>query len=367
LQGVHILNNKATDNGNNAYAAIAKILTAYNLGILTDHWGDIPYTKALNGALNPTYDKQAEIYAKMDLLLDSAIAEADMDPGVSAPAGDDFLYNGDMSLWKKFAYTLKARNAIHLIKAPDHDPVTQSNLALSNLENGFQSNDDEAAFKAYSDNAGSESPWFLNIDAGQGGVVLSSTLIDSLVARNDPRLPLLAAVGSEGDYLGKQIGADPAPDVSVYSVINSFYAAPDAPVYFQTYAEALFIKAEALFRTSGAAAAEPIYKQGINSHMNKLGLDTTSAAVMAYVASRSLLTTSTPLQRIIEEKTLGNFLNTENYNDWRRTGYPDLSIVQNPHIPSIPRRYPYPLGEETANPQPEQSADITDRVWWDQP
>jgi hypothetical protein len=375
LQNLNILNKKATVNGNHAYGAIAKILTAYNLGIITDSWGDIPYTNALNGALTPAYDKQEAIYAKMDLLLDSAIAEAAMDPGKAVPGGDDFLYNGDMTLWQKFAYSLKARNYIHLTKAPGHNAIDQSNAAIEFLKNGFQSNDEEAVFRAYKNSAGSESPWFLNIDAGQGGVVLSSTLIDSLVSRKDPRLPFIATKGSNDTYLGKPIGANPAPDVSVYSVLNNFYAAVDAPVYFFNYSEALFIKAEAIFRTSGPAAATPVYQAAMQSNFDKYKATLANnslkqeydSLVNIYMTNRGTLTAGNALQLIIEEKTIANFLSTENYNDWRRTGYPLLSIVQNPYIPTIPRRFPYPLAEETANPQPEQSLKITDRVWWDQP
>jgi protein-disulfide isomerase-like protein with CxxC motif len=134
-----------------------------------------------------------------------------------------------------------------------------------------------------------------------------------------------------------------------------------------SYPEAAFIKAEAVFRVSGAAAATPVYINAINSAMNRVGLDTTSAAVLAYVATRTPLTTANAMQRIMEEKALGNFLSIENFNDWRRTGYPILTVVQNPHVPTIPRRFPYAFAEETANPQPQQSAAITDRVWWDAP
>jgi len=34
-------------------------------------------------------------------------------------------------------------------------------------------------------------------------------------------------------------------------------------------------------------------------------------------------------------------------------------------LPSIPRRLLYPQVEKIANPQSEQTALLTDRVWWD--
>lgn len=361
-----LLNNKAEGHGNHAYAAISKILSAYMMGVVTDHWGDIPYSQGFFGKLKVTYDKQEDVYKAMQVLLDSAILEKDMDPGKLTPDQDDQIYQGDMDLWVKFAYALKARYYIHLTKAPGYDAITQSNLALDALSKSFTSTAEEAKYAFYTGAPAQESPWSLNIDGSQGGVVCASTLIDSLVARNDPRLPILTVQGTGGDS-GRVIGSDVDPDFTVYSTVGSFYADPAAPSYIFNYAEILFIKAEAVLRTQGAAAATPIYINGINAHMAKLGLDTTSAEVTSYIASRSPLTTANGMELLMQEKTLANFLSMENFTDWRRTGHPALTIVNNAYVPSIARRYPYPLAEISANPQPQQSADVTDRVWWDAP
>jgi hypothetical protein len=367
LQNLKILDSKAEAAGHHSYGVVAKVLTAYTLGIVTDMVGDAPYSQAFDGALHPIYDKQEDIYKAMQSLLDSAIAENSMDPGNSVPGEDDFLYGGTMSSWVKFAYTLKARYYMHLTKAPGYTAATQAGLALTALQNGFGAQSDEASFAAYGNAAGSENPWFENIDPSNGPISLASTFVDSLVSRNDPRLPIIATPGSGGGDSGRVIGSVPDADASVYSNVGDFYAASNAPEAFLTYSEALFLKAEATFRISGAAAANPIYINAINSAMSKLGLDTTSAAVTSYVASRSPLTTGNAIQLIMEEKDIANFLSIENYNDWRRTGFPAITIVQSPYVSSIPRRFPYPLAELTSNPQPQQSLLITDRVWWDAP
>ncbi len=365
LENARILNEKAEANKNYSYAVIAKILTAYNLGILTDVWGDIPYSTALAGHLRPVYDKQEDIYKDIQSLLDSSIAENALDPGTAVPGSDDFIYGGDMGLWQKLAYTLKARNYIHLTKAPGYDPVAQSNLALSALANGFSSPGDEANFSGYSTAAGAESPWFQNTLPVYGPIVLASTFVDSLLSRNDPRLPVLATMNSDGIYKGRAIGSDSVPDFSIYSTVNNFYAAKQAPQSIVNYPEVLFIRAEAVLRISGAAQATPFYINALNASMNRLGLDTNSAAVLSYVASRTPLTATNAMDHMITDKSVANFLSTENYNDWRRTGYPVISTVQNPWYPTIPLRFPYPQAEELANPQPQQSAQLNDPVWWD--
>lgn len=366
MQNLKILDRKAQANGNHAYGVIAKVLMAYTLGVTTDMWGDVPYSEAFDGNFKPAYDKQEDIYTTLQQLLDDAIAENQLDPG-NAPASDDFIYGGDMENWQKLAYTLKARFYMHLTKAPGHTAAAQAALALTALTNGFSAPGDEASFGAYVAAAGSESPWFVNTLEDQGGVVLSSTLIDSLVSRNDPRLPVIAAKSQSGNaYHGKVNSSDPDPDPNIFSTINSFYAGIDAPVALVTYSEALFLKAEATLITSGAAAATPIYQEAIKSHMTKLGISLASPDAVAYLAARGTLTDANALQRIMEEKSIANFLSIENYNDWRRTGFPILAPVVEPTFPTIPVRFPYPLDEETSNARPEHSATLSTNVWWDQ-
>jgi hypothetical protein len=125
----------------------------------------------------------------------------------------------------------------------------------------------------------------------------------------------------------------------------------------------LFLKAEATLIKSGAVAAQPIYQDAIRGDMTKLGID--AASINTYLAARGTLTTANALQRIMEEKSIANFLSLENYNDWRRTGFPLLTKVPNA-ISDIPRRFLYPQKELTTNVQVQQSAKTTDRVWWDQ-
>ncbi|MNL89766.1 Starch-binding associating with outer membrane [compost metagenome] len=66
----------------------------------------------------------------------------------------------------------------------------------------------------------------------------------------------------------------------------------------------------------------------------------------------------------MEEKSIANFFNLENFNDWRRTGFPAITAVDGA-LSAIPRRLLYPETELRTNPQPQQAARVTDRVWWD--
>lgn len=362
LNNLNLLKNKAAANGNSKYSAIAKILTAYTLGYATDAWGDLPYSKAFLGVevANPSYDSQQQIYVQIQSLLDDGIADIGRNTGL-APGSDDYIYAGDMTKWRKLAYTLKARYYMHLSKAPGNTAAAQAQLALTALNNGMQNNGDDAKV-AFSGAAGAENPWQQNFLPGTT-FVLANTFVDNFTTRNDPRLSKMVSPAKQtGLYNGRQIGLEDIGSLESYSIPSDFYAGASANNYLVNYTEALFIKAEATLIASGFAVAQPFYQEGVRQHMAKVGVGTADAN--AYLASRGTLTAANALRLIMEEKSVSNFLNPENYTDWRRTGFPALVKVKNA-LSEIPRRVLYPNTEITANPQPQQKAKLTDRLWWD--
>lgn len=363
LNNMTRLDSVAGVNGNPNYRAIARILAAYTWGTGTDMWGDIPFSEALQGEkqYQPAYDKQEDIYNGIQQLLDSAIANI-AQGGAVTPGGDDYFYEGDMSKWEKLAYTLKARYYMHLTKAPGHTATAQADLALAALEKGMSSNDDDLKFP-YAGIAGQENVWYSTF-LSASTLILASGFVDSLKAHNDPRLSkMIKPATATGLYTGRQIGTVDVGNLESYSRPTDFYQGAAGNNYIVIYLEALFLKAEATFIKSGAAAAEPIYQEAIRTHMEKLGV--TSAAIDAYIAARGTLTAANALRLIMTEKKVANFLSIENWVDWRRTGYPAMTKVPNA-LSEIPRRLLYPQGEIIANPQPQQSATLVDRMWWDQ-
>ena len=374
LQNLKVMIEQAEAAGHNQYAAIGKTLFAYTLALTTDVWGNIPYSQALQipAITLPKYDSQEDVYKGIQSTLDSALYFVNQPPSGIAPGSDDFIYGGDMKKWKKYIYMLKARYYLRLSKAPGRTASLQADSALTALASGFTSNDDNAAV-SYAGTAQAETPWYQNTLPGAGGVVMAKSFIDTLLARHDPRLPILADTNSAGVYAGRPAGIGAGPDPNVYSSLNTFYGGylpiedisdgSSAPLYLATYSEALFIKAEATFIKSGATAADPIYRLAIAAHMSMLGVSTADQA--AYIATRPALTAGNAVEQIINEKYIADFLSVETYNDWRRTGYPTFTLAANPYVNYIPRRWPYSSTELLTNPQPDQSATTADRVWWD--
>lgn len=364
FQNLNMMISQAEQQRHPEYVAIGKTLFAYNLAIAADLWGNIPYSQAFRipKVMKPAYDSQESIYITIQQMLDSALYYMQQPSGKVKPGADDYIYNGDMGQWKKFVYTLKARYYMRLSKAPGRTAALQADSALNALQQAFSDNADNAVM-AYPGGGQAESPWFMNTADAAGGVVCAQSFIDSLAARKDPRLAIFAKKGDKGTYVGRKVGDPQAADLDSFSRVNNFYAGSAAALYLATYAEALFIKAEATFIKQGAAAAAPVYTMAIATHMKMLGVP--DGAQQIYITSRPALTAANAIGEIITEKYIAGFLSPETYNDWRRTGFPVLKPYQDEVVKAIPRRWPYPADELLTNPQPDHKATLGDRVWWD--
>src|SRR5439155_3164721 len=120
---------------------------------------------------------------------------------------------------------------------------------------------------------GYENPYYIDF-LPVSTLILSSACVDTLVTRNDPRLPKLIAKAKEtGLYTGRDIGSvNISGSLNIYSLPGTAIGAASSPVYVFNYAEALFLKAEATLYKSGYAAAQPIYQAAITADMDKLGI-----------------------------------------------------------------------------------------------
>jgi len=96
---------------------MARIWQAYTFMILTDEYGDIPYTDAGAGFTErnplPKYDSQEEIYPRIMQELTQAAAALDAGGVIE---NSDLLYAGNIDKWKKFAYSLLLRAGMRLSK-----------------------------------------------------------------------------------------------------------------------------------------------------------------------------------------------------------------------------------------------------------
>jgi hypothetical protein len=109
-----IIISKETVNNNKLMIGIAQVMQAQAFGTLADLFGDVPFSEAANPSKypHPKFDKQLDVYAGVQLLLDDAISNISSGIGVS-PGSKDIFYGGDGDKWIAAAHTLKARFYLH--------------------------------------------------------------------------------------------------------------------------------------------------------------------------------------------------------------------------------------------------------------
>jgi len=201
----------------------------------------------------------------------------------------------------------------------------------------------------------------------------------------DPRLPIFAEI-SDGSSIwrGYESGADGLSSDGNNGNTNfangGFYTNSTAPIVVISYAEALFIKAEASFLANGGtststgvtASTYTSYMDGITASMDKLGANGAS-----YLADTSidLGMTNLRLEHIMKEKYIANFLNPEVFSDLRRYNFStdvfkDFSLPVDNAAGAYPGewflRAQYPNSEEVRNPDNVNAnkQEPTVPVWW---
>jgi hypothetical protein len=333
-----------------AYHGIARFISAWTWATATDLWGPIPFTGALDpGNPTPAYDDQQVVYDAIDPWFEEAITlmkRAISDGSIRRPAANDLLFEGDMSRWVRLARHLQARHRLRLSNAPWANAQEQAQAALDALQEGLASNADDVDF-SYVGEDGGRNPLWLFQDNGDIFKV-GQHIVDMLQARNDPRIPIMLDPAlSDGGYRGHANAASPEPDSSI-SQVGVYFTAEDAPVNVASYAEAKFIEAEAMLILSGAGSADNAYRAAIRANMEKWGV--AGAAIDAYIAALAPLSSvPNPLEEIIREKYIANYLKIEAWHDWRRTGFPQLEPVPAGVLAGIPVRIRTPSSELANN------------------
>jgi hypothetical protein len=408
-----ILVEQAEPKNKQYYVAIAKIIWAQNMAMITDAFGNAPFSQAWQPELYPfpAYDRQEEIYVNIQRLLDEAIAHIDnTDQSAEVPAGDDLIYNGDMQKWRKYAHNLKARYYMRLSYAPGYDAQTQAQLVIGALTQGFQSNDDNALYQ-YSNRLLQENPWNQYAVSGRWNTFTHpSTQYIANISRfsKDIRLVLHVAKGNTArDAFITTTNSDGSTEVftviapySSSSPLGVLYASPDAPLPWAMYSEAKFLEAEALFLSGNKAASIESFTialdadfQFIRPALNKISKTPTDEAVLArpelidgminfYVNTRKAFAESTSddnyYNELMLQKYITNYLTFEAYNDQRRTGYPILNTPTESLLDDrfdykgVAKRFPYPTSEWQYNPRnvgaqnvPLGYSSMLVPVWWD--
>ncbi|WP_028980013.1 SusD/RagB family nutrient-binding outer membrane lipoprotein [Sporocytophaga myxococcoides] len=386
LYNLKIIINKSKASGLPYYSGISRILFVVGIGTATDVFGDIPYSDALtiNTSPLPKYDRQQDIYTNIQIQLDSAIQELSKPKtanlGGIVPSSDDVIFKGDVSKWIAAAWTLKARYALHLSKIDKTDAATK---ALAYASKGISSNAGDLAV-TYTTAPTTSNPIFQYGSYRPNWIVAGKAIVNLLNGNEatDPGNKTVSLIDPRRSYLinpagGKYVGL-PTQGVIAFSTPGSFVASRTSQVIFTSFIENKLIEAEARLILSDGGAQLAL-QDAVRASFNKIVSDpadtnATEVKRTAYINAKAVLTGDydKDLKTIITQKYISLYSQPESWVDYRRTGYPQLSLLSDGDHASnpgggIPRRLPYPQNEEVLNSNipTKTSNHQVPQLWWD--
>lgn len=312
--------------------SVLRIYRVYLMSIITDTYGDAPFSEAglgfLEGKFNPKYDKQEDIYNSFFLELEDAVNK--IDPAKDKVTGD-LIYAGDVTKWQQLANSLRLRFAMRISNVNPTKAQTEFENALAANGGVITDASSDALIKymtiafsfgqeAYSDYRGNSlSQLLFGNDPANNPSYLCSTFFNQLYNSGDPRTfkisrcyydGLMSATSPDNrvditqEMIEKGIAFSPR-DPGAYSwepwptgydsdicaelavnnpsvtatmarevepkLANNFLKS-DNPGVVMTSAEVKFLMAEATVKkwNVGSALAEDLYKQGVRAAMDFL-------------------------------------------------------------------------------------------------
>ncbi|RDV13479.1 SusD/RagB family nutrient-binding outer membrane lipoprotein [Pontibacter diazotrophicus] len=337
---------------NTNYEGVGLVMRSWVFSLLTDLYGAVPYSQALQGTAEtpvytPAYDSQEAVYA--GLLNDLKLANEKLVVGGPAISGD-ILFDGDILRWKKFANSLRLKlaNRQAAKKPAESRAVMAEILGDPATYPIFESNSDYAVLE-HSNVRPSNNEWHeVMVQGGRTDWNLSKTLVDKLQALNDPRLAVYGEA-VDGQYVGVPNGLPDAIATTYLAgsaKLGSYFTEPTTPSVVMTYSELLFVLAEAALDGDITGDAQEYYEQAIAASFEQYGLSMPEG----YLAAAGPATK----ENIITQKWIALFgQGVEAWTEYRRTGYPALpapdtrAIFMNDGI--LPTRLQYPGSEYSLN------------------
>jgi hypothetical protein len=246
--------------------AINEILIVYSYYHLLTSFGDIPYTEALDiENLQPAYDDAATVYGKISTRLETALTALDESAGAYSEA--DVILGGDVNRWIKFGNSLKIRMGMLIA---DSDPGTARTMVVAAAPNVVASNEENLSMNYLATPPNTNPVWEDLVQGGRHDFVAAEPFVDTLLAKNDPRLPFYfnKDVKTGTSYIGQHPGTGAV--FNDFSGPSSQVSDPQSPHTFFSYAEMELLKAEAVERGFPVGGtAEQHYNNAIDASITE--------------------------------------------------------------------------------------------------
>ncbi len=370
LRQVLKLSEEAERTNNDSYRALALFFRSYYIIQLTNTFGDVPFSEAVQGQegnFQPVYDTQESIFMQVLTDLRTANTLLNMDSGEIL---GDIIHQGDFNKWKKLINSFSLRVLMSM--------SIKENTASLDIRGKFaeiygnpaefpimESNQDNGALN-FLDLEGNRYPFF-NSNELSTAYYMEKSFVERLKVNSDPRLFVYADRDNNGRQLAENNpdgynglgGAAPLSDNTNQilsgngSPIDSRYHSNpiNQPSLLMGYSELMFTIAEAAQRGWIMGNTSDYYQRGIEASMEFNGIN--SQQIEIYLQNNQITnSTEEGLRLILEEKHTSLFMNSgwESFYNQRRTGIPEFSLsnqIINPR--GIPKRWMYPQTEIQLN------------------
>lgn len=355
----------------NNYKAIALIYKSWAYSILTDLYGDVPYSqaiKAAEGTFKPAFDKQKDIYTQILKDLETANGLFD-DTKILTYAGD-LVYNSaaltsgknvGIQRWKKFGNSLKLRLLLRLSKKEGEINVKEqiTTILADPVKYPTITTNAEEAILKYPGTFPYFNPFFnaRTLD-WRSGNYFTEFFLGNLNESADPRRAIWAipvTVAGVPTFRGIKSGYPTTLEYVVdqnSSYTDALKTLPQLGV-MMPLAEVEFIKAElALKGYKTGKTPKQHYEAGITASMIQWGTTVPKDFfTQKNIEFDATGTEEKQMEQIMLQKYYAYFF--VDYQAWfekRRTGLP--ALPRNPAIPEankFPSRVPYPTYLQSLN------------------
>lgn len=205
------IHRSAEDENRKNINAILRIYRVYMMSVITDIYGDAPYSEAGQGYMkeiyNPKYDTQEDIYN--DFFTELKDAASALNAANDRITGD-VIYNGDVAKWIKLANSLRLRYAMRISDVAPEKARKEFEDALTSEGGVLTSGSDDALIKymdisfsfgqdSYTDYRGNAlSQLLFGNDPANNPSYLCSTFFNQLYNTKDPRTFMIARFYYDG-------------------------------------------------------------------------------------------------------------------------------------------------------------------------
>lgn len=379
----------------------AEALSIFTWQIVTDTWGDVPYTEALqasNGIFSPKFDKGEDIYkdllTRVDNLLKMDISKMTLESKY------DFFFQGSLKDWKKFVNSLKLKLMLRTSETPSYD---NSKVLAFVQNNSFLDKSVRINGNVWDDTKEGKRHPMREFQEGSANylttnVIACKSFIDYLKDNSDPRLATLFKKSDAGDYKGAFFGDFESKfdsDGNKTTDDKEKYSSPlftdKMDLMVMSAWEINFYIAEVYARANDNVNAKKYYEKGVLASLTQQGIASRSIINVDGYAKWVDGSAEDGIKQIAMQKWVANanYQHLESFLERNRTKYPSVNTIDiandrkaafqnfpvgqltisvtgrailNGNLPASPV---YPASILTRNSNaPGQKENVGQKVWW---